>query len=67
MIYLGGLPILLDIFVVVVVLVWLFRHADRLVDSLGARLHHRRLNGRRACGTLLSPHVRRSSTSLRRS
>ena len=39
---LGGLPAVLDIFVVAVVLVRLFALADLLADRMGARLHHRR-------------------------
>lgn len=58
MIYLGSIPILLDIFVVVVVLVWLFALADRLADRIGAglRLHRTRLHsgGRASWGFLLS-------------
>lgn len=44
---LGGLPVVLDIFVVAVVLVRLFALADRFADQLGARLHHRRSRGGR--------------------
>ena len=47
MIHLGGLPYVLDVFVVASVLVWLWRHADRLIDSIGAglRLHRTQLQG----------------------
>lgn len=61
MIHLGGLPIVLDVFVVTVVLVRLFVCADRLVDRLLAQLHPLRLNGRRASEVLLSTYARRSS------
>lgn len=44
---LGGLPAVLDIFVVAVVLVRLFALADLMADRLGARLHHRRSKGGR--------------------
>lgn len=58
MIYLGSIPVLCDIFACVACLVWLFQHADRLVDRMGARLHHRRHGGRRASGVLLPRGVR---------
>lgn len=55
MIHLGSIPILLDIFVVTVLLVRLFVHADRFVDWLLAQLHPLRRKGGRAPGLLLSP------------
>lgn len=63
--HLGGLPVILDVFVVTVLLVRLFVHADRFVDSLLAQLHPLRLNGRRAFEVLLSSYARRPSTPSR--
>ncbi len=53
--HLGGLPVILDVFVVTVLLVRLFVHADRFVDWLLAQLHPLRRKGGRAPGLLLSP------------
>ncbi len=64
---LGGLPILCDVFVVVVVLVRLFAWADRLADRIGARLHHRRSSGRCASSSPSSLGVCLPPTPLRRS
>ncbi len=60
---LGGLPVILDIFVVVVVLVRVFAFVDRLADRVLAQLHPLRRNGRRASGISSSP--RRTSVSTR--
>lgn len=56
MIHLGSIPIILDIFVVVVVLLRLFAWTDHVVDWLGARLLHQgRSGGRASRGFLLFP------------
>ena len=70
MIHLGGLPVVLDIFVVTVVLVWLFKHADRLADRVleRLRLHRGRLHSDgRTSRFLLSSDVRPSLHPARRS
>lgn len=58
MIYLGSLPVICDIFAVVVFCVWLFAHVDHLVDRLLAQLHPLRLGGRRTSGVILFSGVR---------
>lgn len=70
MIYLGSIPILLDIFVVVVVLVWLFAHLDHWTTRVLERLRlHRGLlhSGGRTSRFLLSSDVRPSLHPSRRS
>lgn len=50
MIHLGGLPVLLDVVVVVVLLVRVFVLVDRVADHVLAQLHHLRREGGRASG-----------------